>query len=384
MRVAILAPGLGYDAGAIPIRARLAGNLMVTRGHDVRGFGIQLSGFQPIRAEFPITSFPVTKLPSPLASLSVWLAYEFTLARRLVALDRNIGGLDLIISHWQTYGLTQFIAKRETGARWVSLVHRTIYDIIKSGNGGRNFLFQRIVINGCRREFGGADAVIALHEGMAREIREHVPQAERIEVFPNGVDLVESDNLKEAAEKDPSLVLYVGRLDLEKRVHDLLRAFCCLNHPGAWLAVVGDGELRPTLEELALKLGCADRVKFLGKLSHEETLRWMRRASIFVLVSSSEGMPFVVLEAMAARCAIVCSDIEGNRAILAKRHAHFVPVGDLNAIKGALCALLSDANLRRQNADHAFEEAKRFSWNQIIKNEVEFYEKLVSKRKQHG
>jgi glycosyltransferase involved in cell wall biosynthesis len=378
MRIAILAPGLAYEAGAIPIRARLAGDLLTRRGHQVFGFGLELDGVERATADFPIETIHARKLPYPLASLTVWLSYELSLASRLVTLDKRCGGLDLVISHWQTYAITIAAIRRRTRARWASLVQRTIYDLMKSGHAGPNFVMNGLIVRGCRWEFTHSDVVVALHGPMAREIQEHVPQVRRIEILPNGVNIPADSYEELVSAKEPRLVLYAGRLDVEKCVDVLIQGFAESCHRDTRLVIVGDGAQRPNLERFASELGCAERVGFTGALPHADVLAWMKRASVFVLVSSSEGMPFVLLEAMAAGCAIVCSDISGSRAILNKEDARFVPVGASKAVAAELDCVLGSPLIMRDLGGRAFERAQRFDWQTIIGKEVRLYEGLVS------
>lgn len=382
MRVAILAPGLAYDAGAIPIRARLAGDALVRRGHEVIGLGMATER-QKADAAFPVEAIDVPRLPRPFASLSSWLSYEILLARRLLQLHRQ-AKLDLVISHWQTYGIAGAIIKRQTGAKWVSLVQRTIYDLMAGGRAGPNWLLNRLIVSGCRWEFSYSDAIVVLHDAMAEEIRQHVPDVRRIVPLPNGVDVpaVDFDDLWRG--KDRRLVMYVGRLESEKCVDVLLRGFAHCRSRDVRLEIVGDGLLRSSLQKQAADMGVADRVTFVGELPHDAALARMRQAAIFCLVSSSEGMPFVMLEAMAAGCAIVSSDIPGNIAIVREGDAMIAPVGNDKAVGDALTTLATDPERVTDYARKAFERVKQFAWNRIIGEEVSFYEELADARQPLG
>ena len=77
------------------------------------------------------------------------------------------------------------------------------------------------------------------------------------------------------------------------------------------LVVVGQGPLRPALEQLAVQLGIADRVRFAGSLAQTELPRWYRAADVFVLPSHSEGVPNVLLEASACGTPWVASRVGG-------------------------------------------------------------------------
>ena len=94
-----------------------------------------------------------------------------------------------------------------------------------------------------------------------------------------GVDLTRFSD--DGTHRDGRTVLFVGRLDEEKRVHELLRAVAVL--PGLRAEIVGDGACRTALTELAAELEIADRVRFLGFVSDRELVAAYRRASVFCM-----------------------------------------------------------------------------------------------------
>ena len=95
-----------------------------------------------------------------------------------------------------------------------------------------------------------------------------------------------------------SAIVTIGRLVSLKGFHILLEAFAKLSFPNLKLIIVGDGEERASLEELAIRLGIASRVQFLG-LRHDIPVI-LAAADLFVLPSFSEGLSRSILEAMAA------------------------------------------------------------------------------------
>jgi glycosyltransferase involved in cell wall biosynthesis len=150
----------------------------------------------------------------------------------------------------------------------------------------------------------------------------------------------------EGAARDPApTVVTVCRLVPWKGVDGLIRVTASL--PGVRLVVVGDGPLRGALGALAEELGVAGRVRFAGTLSAREVRRELRRADVFVLNSSYEGLPHVVLEAMSERTPVVATDAGGTGELV--RHGEtglLVPVGDDAALRGAIQRLLGDPGLR--------------------------------------
>ncbi len=102
-------------------------------------------------------------------------------------------------------------------------------------------------------------------------------------------------------------VLFVGNLVPVKGIDRLFRAMAEL--PQARLRIVGDGPLRRKLARLAVKLGIHDRVDFLGRKPPKEVADLMRAADVLCLPSRSEGMPNVVLEALACGAPVVATAV---------------------------------------------------------------------------
>lgn len=105
------------------------------------------------------------------------------------------------------------------------------------------------------------------------------------------------------------IVLTAGRITAAKALTDLVHAFDLVRHrfPHAVLVVAGGGELLGELRLLAAELGIAESVRFLGPRDDVPTL--MRAADLFALSSVQEGLPLVVLEAMAAGLPVVATDV---------------------------------------------------------------------------
>jgi glycosyltransferase involved in cell wall biosynthesis len=108
-------------------------------------------------------------------------------------------------------------------------------------------------------------------------------------------------------------LICVGRLSPEKGQAGLLKAFARLGkrHQDVRLRLVGDGPDRRVLEQLAGELGLSDRVTFLGRLSEADTLVEITRSDLLVLPSFMEGLPIVLMEAMALGVPVVASRVAG-------------------------------------------------------------------------
>jgi glycosyltransferase involved in cell wall biosynthesis len=139
----------------------------------------------------------------------------------------------------------------------------------------------------------------------------------------------------------PPVVLGVGRLTPQKDFATLVRAFAEIRRcRAARLVILGDGEERPALEALASQLAVADDVALLGFVPN--ALGYMARAAVFALCSAWEGLPTVLIEALAAGTQVVSTDCpSGPREILQDgRLGALVPVGDPAALASAILQAL--------------------------------------------
>lgn len=143
----------------------------------------------------------------------------------------------------------------------------------------------------------------------------------------------------------------VGRLSSEKGHRGLLRAFHAVAQriPGAHLDLVGDGPLRREIEALARELGIESAVKFHGALSEAETLARIAAADILVLPSFMEGLPLVIIEAMALGKPVIASGVAGIPELVRNgANGILVPPSHWAALGDAMAALALDAEERRR------------------------------------
>jgi glycosyltransferase involved in cell wall biosynthesis len=202
------------------------------------------------------------------------------------------------------------------------------------------------------------DRYVIISEEIRREAEEAGLDPLRFVKIRNGVDTKRFSREGPAADlaalgpKDRTkVVLFVGRLDTQKRVDVLIRAFAKVlaKVPEARLACAGSG---PRLEEyraLARELGVADKVAFLGARSDVPALH--RAASAFALPSAAEGLPNALLEALACGTPSVATAIPGTTDVVShEKEALLVPLDDADALADALARVLEDEALARSLA----------------------------------
>lgn len=142
----------------------------------------------------------------------------------------------------------------------------------------------------------------------------------------------------------------VGRLVNWKGIDDLLYAFgeIAEEYPDLEFHVVGDGPERAHLEEIAKKISLEDRTTFHGRVSHEEVLSILSGSLVFALNSTYEGLPHVVLEAMACGTPSVVSDAGGNPEVVSHgKHGFVCDQGDSSAFAARFEELLTDESTWR-------------------------------------
>ena len=162
--------------------------------------------------------------------------------------------------------------------------------------------------------------------------------------------------LREPEGRNTKTLICVGRLSPEKGQAGLLRSFAQLRgrHEDVRLRLVGDGPERQALEALAAELGLTDRISFLGRMSEAEALAEIARSDILVLPSLMEGLPIVLMEAMALGVPVIASRVAGIPELVEDGTGGllFAP-SDWDELTSCIERLLTDDALCRALADHA-------------------------------
>ena len=201
-----------------------------------------------------------------------------------------------------------------------------------------------------RRLFPRADVLVAVSRGVARDLSTYagIP-LDRITPIYNPVlpDDLPARIVKPVAHPwfaagQPPVILGVGSLVWRKNFSLLLEAFSRIaGRSDARLLILGEGEQRAALEAMIVRLGLSDRVSLPGQAP--DVYPYMARSSVFVLSSNLEGLPNVLIQALASGCPVVSTDCpSGPREILDGGHyGRLVPVGDADAMAQAILAALN-------------------------------------------
>jgi glycosyltransferase involved in cell wall biosynthesis len=210
-----------------------------------------------------------------------------------------------------------------------------------------------------RRHLRLMDHVVCVSDGQAAKVRRwcRVPES-RLTVIRNSARLAAFEHRDPAAGERlralfgrdtgvSHVVLAAGRLSPEKGFGVLLDAAAAFlrDHPGAGLALFGEGALRPDLERQVRRLGLAGRVVLPGFRTDLDAL--VAAADVVVLSSFTEGLPNVALEASAAGVPVVATAVGGNPEVVADGETGFlVPPGDPALLAARVGELVGDPDLR--------------------------------------
>jgi len=213
--------------------------------------------------------------------------------------------------------------------------------------------------------FRASRAIVVNSHDVATYIgRQYWAPPARIHVIHNGVD-TERFHPAVALPADATIVT-VGRMVRQKNHEMFLRAAAALGRelPQVRFVIVGDGPLRGSLETLARQLGLFERVRFVGERRDVETI--LRGATLFWLTSHWEGMPNVVLEAMASGLPVIATDVGGTRELIRSGIEGFiVSDGDAEAFVKHSRALLTDDGQRARCSTAARQRAATFSTSRM-------------------
>ena len=218
-----------------------------------------------------------------------------------------------------------------------------------------------------------ADAVVANSAGLRDLAQRSTPEL-AIRVIPNGVTLPEHVVISPSPPISPSPhLLTMGRLTRQKGIDVLFRAMTRLRDLDFTLDIAGDGPDRQLLESMARELGLAERVRFLGWVPRERIPQTFANASAFVLASRIEGMPNVVLEAMAYARPVICTRVFGAAELVENGlTGMLVDIEDEAQLADALRALITDAQARaRMGAAGRARIEALFTWKRTAQSYLE-------------
>jgi len=256
-------------------------------------------------------------------------------------------------------------------------------------------LLERVLKAPVRSIYRRADHIVCIGRDLEREaIRAGLPR-ERVHYVPPGVDLARfhppADGERERLRaqlgwpRDKTIVLFVGRLSVEKGAMDLIQAWRAVDRNDAVLALVGPDmpghpwDVGASGRAYVAEHRFGDRVRFEGPTT--DTAPFYRAADIFVQPSHFEAFGSSAIEAMASGLPIVSSGVGGlGDFLVAGENALLHDARSADSIARALTQMLADADLRRRLAQAAADTARRFEAKALLDRYIALVESATGTR----
>ncbi|BBZ14698.1 glycosyltransferase family 4 protein [Mycobacterium branderi] len=230
-----------------------------------------------------------------------------------------------------------------------------------------------------------SDSLITCSTSMSDEITELFgPGLAEITVIRNGIDAARWPFAPRRSRTGPPELLYVGRLEYEKGVHDAIAALPRIRrtHPGTTLTIAGEGTQQEWLVEQARQHRVLRATRFAGRLDHDDLLAALHRADAAVLPSHYEPFGLAALEAAAAGTPLVTTNIGGlGEAVINGQTGMSFPPRDVARLASAVRKVLDDPAAAQRRAYAARERLTAdFDWHTVAGETAQVY--LAAKRRE--
>jgi glycosyltransferase involved in cell wall biosynthesis len=172
------------------------------------------------------------------------------------------------------------------------------------------------------------------------------------------------------------LLLSVAEFTPRKRHQDTIAAIARLDRPEVHLAIAGSGPLMNQMKQLAIDLGVASRIHFLGRRNDIPVL--MKAANANILVSAQEGLPRSVMESLALELPTIGTKIRGTQDLLLGDYGLLVDVGDVAGLTNAIAWILDRPEQASQMAKRGREHLSTYDLNHIIELHDRLYTEAIT------
>ena len=292
--------------------------------------------------DFELVHFQVGSEGRDEGPLARWLRLAvspFVLAATIIFRHVSIVHLNTSMNlraYWRD--LAYLLVARALGARVVYQVH--------GGELPERFCASRLARRFLRWTLGLPEIVVVLAQCELAAYRDFIPEQEVV-ALPNGIDCrpFGAVPLVESRKGEPLRLVYIGRIAREKGLYETLQGLRLAHELGvdARLVIAGGGVEEDRLRRYATALGVGHRVVFAGPVFGADKVRLLGGTDVMVLASYSEGLPYALLEAMAAGVPVIATPVGAIPDVVSDRiHGFLVPPRDGKAIAEALVTLSGD------------------------------------------
>ena len=292
--------------------------------------------------DFELVHFQVGSEGRDEGPLARWLRLAvspFVLAATIVFRHASIVHLNTSLNtraYWRD--LAYLLVARALGARVVYQVH--------GGDLPECFFASAAAQRFLRWTLGLPELVVVLAQCELAAYREFVPQQDVV-ALPNGIDCRPFGGVPtvESRKSEPLRLAYIGRIAREKGLYETLQGLRLAHELGvdARLVIAGAGSEEARLRRYAVALGVGQRICFVGPVFGPDKVKLLAGADLMLLPSYSEGLPYALLEAMAAGVPVIATPVGAIPDVVSHGiHGFVVPPRDGKAIAEALVTLAGD------------------------------------------
>jgi glycosyltransferase involved in cell wall biosynthesis len=238
------------------------------------------------------------------------------------------------------------------------------------------------------RTYGKLDAIISPTQTAADLFQKYKAKykVKDIHVISNGLDLTrfnpnnDGSALKQKYQlPDKVTLMFVGRLDKEKKLDEFVRAMAQIKDKSDFHAViVGKGKEDQPLHELAQELGVLDRITFTGYVSEDDLPKMYTLAQIFVMPSIAELQSLVTMEAMATGQAVIGANaVALPHLIHNDKNGYLFTPGNITDFAEKLLKVITDTQLRKRMSQQSLEMIKEHDMNHVIDETEKVYHGVI-------
>lgn len=204
---------------------------------------------------------------------------------------------------------------------------------------------------------------------------------DKINAVYNGVNLKRFDNIQDSKARIENSILYVGALRKRKNVSRIIKALSLISDKlDVHLTIIGQGPEEKNLMALAKDLNLIQKIRFINSIDYDELPKYYRACDLFMLLSFSEGLPKVILEAMASRKPVIASDIPAHRELIQDgQNGFLVDPKNPEQIAEKTALLLTKKELAQQMGNRSRRIIENsFTWEKVAERVNKVYYRIAN------
>lgn len=338
-----------------------------------------LSQFDPATAELlvlenGIIAEEATKLGITVHRIEQQSRYDLSILKRLVQFMTE-GSFDIVHTHGARANFIFAAIHKKVPSIWVTTVHSDpTLDFMNRGLKGT--IFTKLNIASLKK----ADHLILVSDSLKAPLLKLGLKKELMTIIYNGIQF-ETDEVEPMSKNGVFTLTCVARLHPIKGHEVLLKSLAAAQFTDFNLHLVGDGELKPTLEQLVQELNLQKQVQFHGFLDSAQVEAQIAQSDLTVLASYNEGFPLVLLESAKQKVPFIATNVgDVQRLLPDNSYGWCIPANSVRSLTGALNEAYSawEQNELKAKGEKVYQLASnQFSLPRFYKDTIALYQKLL-------